>query len=51
VSDLADARAFALFTIGETPWSVPQRAALLESVRAGRLAVVPIHSATDSCYG
>jgi type 1 glutamine amidotransferase len=40
-----------LFTIGETPWSDVQRAALLGSLRAGRLAVVAVHSATDSCYG
>jgi type 1 glutamine amidotransferase len=51
VSDIADARALALFTIGETPWSVQQRAALLDGVRTGRIAVVAIHSATDSCYG
>jgi len=51
VSDLADAHAVALFTIGETPWNTGQRAALLDGVRAGRLAVVAIHSATDSCYG
>src|SRR3954469_8154661 len=41
----------ALFTIGETPWSADQRAALLGGLVAGRLAVVAIHSATDSCYG
>jgi type 1 glutamine amidotransferase len=46
-----EARALALFTIGETPWSADQRAAILEQVRAGRLAVCAIHSATDSCYG
>jgi type 1 glutamine amidotransferase len=51
VSDLAGARAVALFTIGETPWSTGQRAALLDGVRAGRVAVVAIHSAADSCYG
>ena len=50
-SDLRDARALALFTIGETPWSDKQRAAILERVRAGRLSVLSIHSATDSCYG
>ena len=44
------ARAVALFTIGETPWRVEQRSALLDGVRAGGLAVVAIHSATDSCY-
>jgi type 1 glutamine amidotransferase len=41
----------ALFTIGETPWSAAQRAAIVEGLRAGRLAVVAVHSATDSCYG
>ena len=46
-----EARALALFTIGETPWSAEQRAAILDGVRAGRLAIVSIHSATDSCYG
>lgn len=46
-----EARALALFTIGETPWSADQRAAILENLRAGRLAVCSIHSATDSCYG
>ena len=43
--------ALALFTIGETPWSAQQRSAILAGVRAGTLAVVSIHSATDSCYG
>jgi type 1 glutamine amidotransferase len=51
VSDLEHARALALFTIGETPWSVAQRAAILAGTRDGRLAVVSIHSATDACYG
>ena len=50
-AELRDARVLALFTIGETPWSAQQRAAILDRVRAGRLAVVAIHSATDSCYG
>jgi uncharacterized protein len=49
--DLAAARAIALFTIGETPWSPTQQAMLLERLRANTLAVVAIHSATDSCYG
>lgn len=49
-SELRDARVLALFTIGETPWSRPQRDAILDSVRAGTLAVLSIHSATDSCY-
>ncbi len=48
--DLVRARALALFTIGETPWSPAQRAAIEELVRSGRLSVCAIHSATDSCY-
>jgi uncharacterized protein len=48
---LRDARALALFTIGETPWSIEQRAAILDGARAGTLAVLAIHSATDACYG
>jgi type 1 glutamine amidotransferase len=51
LDDLAGAAAVSLFTIGETPWSVAQRAALLDGVRSGRTAVVAIHAATDSCYG
>jgi type 1 glutamine amidotransferase len=51
VDDIANAHALALFTIGETPWSDPQRAAILERLRAGSLSVVAIHSATDACYG
>jgi type 1 glutamine amidotransferase len=50
-ADLAAARALALFTIGETPWSDSQRAIIVERLRTNALAVVPIHSATDSCYG
>jgi uncharacterized protein len=50
-SDLGHARVLALFTIGETPWSADQRAAILDGVRSGTLAILSIHSATDSCYG
>jgi type 1 glutamine amidotransferase len=50
-SDVASARVLALFTIGETPWSAGQRAAILEGVRSGRMSVIAIHAATDSCYG
>ncbi len=50
-TELAKARALALFTIGETPWSGEQRASVLDRVRAGALAILSIHSATDSCYG
>lgn len=48
---LESARALALFTIGETPWSDEQRATIVGRLRAGDLAVLAIHSATDSCYG
>jgi type 1 glutamine amidotransferase len=48
---LREARALVLFTIGETPWSAEQRDAILGRVREGTLAVLAIHSATDSCYG
>jgi type 1 glutamine amidotransferase len=44
------ARVLALFTIGETPWTADQRAAIVDGVRAGELAVLSIHSATDACY-
>ena len=51
-SDALDvARVVALFTIGETPWSPKQQSALFAGLRAGRLSVVAVHSATDSCYG
>jgi type 1 glutamine amidotransferase len=50
VDALRDARALALFTIGETPWSPEQQRAIVERVRAGGLAICAIHSATDSCY-
>jgi type 1 glutamine amidotransferase len=41
----------ALFTIGETPFTPAQRAAVVESWHAGRLRVLGVHSATDACYG
>lgn len=50
-AQLACARALALFTIGETPWSTAQRDLLLRRLRAGDLAVLAIHSATDACKG
>lgn len=49
--ELHASRVVALFTIGETPWSETQRAALLDGVRAGRTSLVAVHAATDSCYG
>jgi len=48
---LAEGGVLGLFTIGETPWSDAQRAALLGAVRSGALAVLGVHSATDACYG
>jgi len=51
LDDIQEAAALALFTIGETPWSADQRSAISENVRAGRLCICSIHSATDSCYG
>jgi type 1 glutamine amidotransferase len=45
-----NARVLALFTIGETPWTDAQRAAICGRVRAGALGLLAIHSATDSCY-
>ncbi len=50
VDAIREARALALFTIGETPWSAQQQQAIVDRVRAGRLAICAIHSATDSCY-
>ncbi len=41
----------ALFTIGETPFSAGQRAAIESSWRDGDLRVLGIHSATDACHG
>ncbi|MGA3352576.1 MAG: ThuA domain-containing protein [Acidimicrobiales bacterium] len=48
---LDNCRVLALYTIGETPWSEPQRRKILERVRAGETHVLAIHSATDSCHG
>ncbi len=48
---LAAGGVLALFTIGETPWSSAQRAAIVDAVRAGRLAVLGVHAATDACAG
>ena len=48
---LAEGGVLALFTIGETPWSTEQRAAILGAVDAGRLTILGLHSATDSCHG
>src|SRR4029079_10399531 len=50
VDTILDARALALFTIGETPWSTQQQRTIVQRVRSGHLAICAIHSATDSCY-
>jgi len=39
----------ALFNIGETPWSASQRRTITDAVKAGRIGVLGIHSATDAC--
>lgn len=49
--DLAEAAVISLFTIGETPWSAAQRAAIVDQLRRGVTAVLAIHAATDSSYG
>jgi type 1 glutamine amidotransferase len=46
--DLETARVLALYTIGEVPWTPAQRALILDRLRAGQLAVVGVHSATDA---
>jgi hypothetical protein len=47
---IASARALALFTIGETPWSAEQRTETHDAWRGGRLGVLGVHSATDACH-
>ena len=46
---LAGGGVLALFTIGETPWSGAQRAAITDGVRSGRLGILGVHAATDAC--
>jgi type 1 glutamine amidotransferase len=48
---LASARVLALFTIGETPFSQPQRDAVTAAWRRGDLRALGVHSATDACHG
>ncbi len=50
-AELADGGVLALFTIGETPWSAPQRSAIADGVRSGRLGLLGVHAATDACAG
>jgi uncharacterized protein len=47
---LGSARVLALFTIGETPFSAPQKEALEGAWRNGGLGVLGVHSATDACH-
>src|SRR5215469_9820493 len=46
---LAQGGVLTLFTIGETPWSDEQRRAIVDALRAGRLGMLGVHSATDAC--
>jgi uncharacterized protein len=48
---LAAARVLALFTIGETPWSPAQRAAMEQAWQGGSLRILGVHSATDANHG
>ncbi len=48
---LAAGGVLSLFTIGETPWSSSQRAAITDGVRSGRLSILGVHAATDACRG
>ncbi len=47
---LAATRVLALFTIGETPWSPEQKAAILRAWREGDLRILGVHSATDASH-
>lgn len=51
VGRLASDAVLGLFTIGETPWSPEQRSAIEAGVTSGRIDVLAVHSATDSCLG
>jgi type 1 glutamine amidotransferase len=48
-SDLAAGGVLGLFTIGETPWTDVQRAAITDAQTEGRLNILGVHSATDAC--
>ena len=51
VDDLEAGCVLALFTIGETPWSLEQRLAVERGMRQGLIGVLGVHAATDSCLG
>ena len=48
---LDSCRVLALYTIGETPWSEPQRRRSSNGCGRAETHVLAIHSATDSCHG
>jgi type 1 glutamine amidotransferase len=48
--ELEASRVLALFTIGETPWSDPQKEAAFAAWQSGRLRVLGVHSATDASH-
>jgi type 1 glutamine amidotransferase len=48
---LDNARVVVLFTIGETPFSGSQRAALEKNWRSGQAGILGLHSSTDACFG
>lgn len=50
-SDLSGPGVLALFTIGETPWTPQQRSAIVDAVQRGRMSILGVHAATDSCAG
>jgi type 1 glutamine amidotransferase len=47
---LASAKVLALFTIGETPFTIEQKTALFDGWRRGQVGILGIHSATDACH-
>lgn len=49
-SSFASGGVLGLFTIGETPFDDDQRQAIAAAWRAGRLAILGIHAATDACH-
>jgi uncharacterized protein len=51
VERLAGGGVLALFTIGETPFSAEQRAAIVTGWHEGRLDILGVHASTDACHG
>jgi len=50
VDDLRVARVLALYTIGETPWTLAQREVVEARAASGALGIVGLHSASDAAY-